>query len=82
MEYGHYVHQGDAGFCRPWILQKSRVVQSHRGHHFMNAKRAKKYKMRRKFFNSGKEQCKKCGAALVMVTDLTGAVRGMGCPIC
>lgn len=36
---------------------------------------------RRKFFNSEKPHCKRCGSLLCHVTDLTGAFRGIACPL-
>ncbi len=47
----------------------------------MNAKRARKYNMRRKFFNAGKAHCQKCGSLFVLVRSTAGAVHGIACPL-
>jgi hypothetical protein len=49
----------------------------------MNAKRARKYNMRRKFFNEGKgPQCAKCGALLVKPVNLLGEQFAAICAVC
>lgn len=48
----------------------------------MNAKRAKKYNMRRKFFNEGKGAlCQKCGTLLVKPVNLLGEEFAATCPL-
>lgn len=58
------------------------VHTRHLEFYFMNKKRAKKYNMRRKFFNSEKPHCKKCGSVFVMVRSLDGVAHGEHCPLC
>lgn len=41
----------------------------------------KKKNERRKFFNSEKPHCSKCGSALVKVENLLGQVIGNACPL-
>lgn len=47
----------------------------------MNTKRARKYNMRRTFFNKEKGQQCQCGALKIDCTPLTGEITTLVCPI-